>query len=197
MSDEFLLYISAASDLDALRDALARAVTEIPVTLNWRIVQSPLRDEPLDYAAVRQADLHILALGGDIRAPIGLEWLVARQAHQAQLTQRLPLLFLREDAHRTQAAADFVRHVALDGVWQPFTQIGAVRRLMLEQIGRMLRQRPHFYRLTSAEMEALQTWLEQLDRQNKDVTADNQTVASANSIILSTERFTPSDGVLL
>ena len=107
------------------------------------------------------------------------------------------MLFLREDAHRTQAATDFVRHVALDGVWQPFTQIGAVRRLMLQHIGRNLLQRPHYYRLTSAEIEAIQTWLDQLDQQQDKSDADAQTVASANSIILSTERFIPSDGILL
>jgi len=190
MRDEFLLYISAASDLDALRDQLARAVTEIPVTLNWRIVQSPLTDQPLDFGAIRSADLHILILGGDIRAPIGLEWLVARQVGKT------PQLFLQEDAHRTQAAGDFVRHVELQARWQAFVSPSEVRRHMLRSISERLLHRSNRYRLHSAEIEALTTWLPTLDEQTTESASSNP-IANTNSIILSVERFTPSGGVLL
>ena len=98
MADTFLLYISAASDLEHERDILGRAVTEVPVTLAWRIVQTPLHGDPPDMQAVAQADLYLLLLGGDIRAPVGLEWQVARRAG------RTPVLFLKQGAPRTPAA---------------------------------------------------------------------------------------------
>ena len=72
MADRLLLYISAASDLRAEREVLGRAVTEVPVSLAWRVVHSPGGDEPVDVDAVSRADVHLLLLGGDIRAPVGL-----------------------------------------------------------------------------------------------------------------------------
>ena len=73
MIDTLTLYISAAQDLEHERDVLGRTVVEIPTTLGWRIVQSPLRVELVDLEMVTRADLHLVLLGGDIRAPIGLE----------------------------------------------------------------------------------------------------------------------------
>ena len=80
MADQVNLYVSAAADLEHEREILGRAVTEIPVTLGWRIVQSPLRDDPVDLVAVVEADVHLVIMGGDIRAPIGREWMAARRA---------------------------------------------------------------------------------------------------------------------
>jgi hypothetical protein len=42
MADQILLYISAAEDLRPEREILSRAVTEVPVSLGWRIVHSPV-----------------------------------------------------------------------------------------------------------------------------------------------------------
>src|SRR3990170_3296483 len=74
MVDILHLYISAASDLDLERESLSRLVAEIPVTLGWRVIQSPIHGEMLNTNAITEADVHILLLGTDIRAPIGLEW---------------------------------------------------------------------------------------------------------------------------
>lgn len=73
MVDEILVYISATPDLQQEREIPGRAVTEIPVALGWRVVQSPSGDEPADLNAAARADVHTLLLGSDIRAPIGLE----------------------------------------------------------------------------------------------------------------------------
>jgi hypothetical protein len=42
MADEVLVYVSAAPDLQREREILSRAVTEVPVPLGWRVVQSPM-----------------------------------------------------------------------------------------------------------------------------------------------------------
>jgi len=42
MADRVLLYISAASDLALEREVLSRAIIEIPTSLGWRIIQTPL-----------------------------------------------------------------------------------------------------------------------------------------------------------
>ena len=77
-----IVYISAASDLMAEREALARLIAELPVTLSWRIVQTPIRAEIPDLEALPAADLYFLIMGGDIRAPVGLEWLTAERAQR-------------------------------------------------------------------------------------------------------------------
>ena len=79
MDQYFLLYISAATDMEAERDILARTVIDIPADVTWRIEQSPRGNEPIDLSAVTKADTHLMLLGSDIRAPIGLEWIIARQ----------------------------------------------------------------------------------------------------------------------
>jgi hypothetical protein len=69
------IYISAASDLMAERETLARMIAELPVTLAWRIAQTPVsQTDSLDTEALQVADLHFLLMGTDIRAPVGLDW---------------------------------------------------------------------------------------------------------------------------
>lgn len=114
MADRLLLYISAASDLRAEREVLGRAVTEVPVSLAWRVVHSPGGDEPVDVDAVSRADVHLLLLGGDIRAPVGLEW------RYALLAGRKPVPFLKQDALRTPAGEHFLRFVRQRAAWRPF-----------------------------------------------------------------------------
>ena len=110
MADRVLLYISAASDLALEREVLSRAITEIPTSLGWRITQTPIGDEPLDLEAAAQADLHLLILGGDIRAPVGVEWLAARRAG------RIPTLFLKAPTTpRLQRSLSMTLNVTLPG----------------------------------------------------------------------------------
>ncbi len=78
MVDQVRLYISAAADLERERDLLGRSVSELPVQLGWLIHQSPRKNDILDLDTVTRADIHLLLIGGDIRAPIGLEWYMTR-----------------------------------------------------------------------------------------------------------------------
>ena len=125
MADRLLLYISAASDLRAEREVLGRAVTEVPVSLAWRVVHSPGGDEPVDVDAVSRADVHLLLLGGDIRAPVGLEW------RYALLAGRKPVPFLKQDALRTPAGEHFLRFVRQRAAWRPFRDPADLRRQFL------------------------------------------------------------------
>jgi len=187
-----LLYISAATDLAPERDVLGRAVAEIPVDLNWRIVHSPHGNEPLDRAAVTQADAHLLLLGGDIRAPIGLEYLAARQAG------RLPYPLLKRDAGRTAAAEDFVRFVGRVAAWQPYEDAAALRRLALEHLAALILRQAERLRLTPTEMERLRQWqaalADDFAQPGTDVTRGG---AGESGLLFSQERFRPSGGVPL
>jgi len=57
------IYVSASPNLMAEREALARMIAELPVTLVWHIVQTPLEAKPIDIKAVQSADLFFLIMG--------------------------------------------------------------------------------------------------------------------------------------
>jgi hypothetical protein len=46
--DTLLLYVSAAKDLVPERDLVGRCVTEIPVSLGWKISFSPLKEKQIE-----------------------------------------------------------------------------------------------------------------------------------------------------
>lgn len=191
MADRVLIYISAATDLEPEREALGKAVTEVPVTLAWRVVQTPRAGEPLDLAAAAQADIHILLLGSDIRAPVGLEWMAARQA------SRLPILFLKSGTSRTPAAAAFIHEVEQHATWLPFQDLADLRRQVLALLGDHILKRADYYVLRPAELESLVAWRENLDKKSPPQAEEPRGGAGASAVVLSTERFTPSEGVLI
>ncbi|HXV97248.1 MAG TPA: hypothetical protein VEC93_02420 [Anaerolineae bacterium] len=180
------IYISAASDLMAEREALGRMIATLPVTLAWRIVQTPHRAEPLDLEAVRQADLYLLALGSDIRAPVGLEW------HTAHRAGRPTLAFLKQGLARTLAGQAFVREVNL--AWQPFSDAADLSRQVQSALVEHLLRHALHYALTPAEVEQLSA-LPTSETKPTSVTPGEEAAHSA--VILSRERFMPSQGVIV
>ena len=191
MADRILLYISAASDLSFEREVLGRAIVEIPTSLGWRIKQTPVADELLDLEAVTAADVHILLMGGDIRAPVGAEWLAARRAG------RLPTLFLKQGAHRTPAAQVFVRDLERHAGWRPFDDAADLRRQVLALLTEHILNHAAHYRISPDEFEKLRVWQKQLDSTDQKSVDKTRGGAGASSIVLSTERFTPSEGKLV
>lgn len=70
---------------------------------------------------VARVDIHLVLLGGDIRALIRLEWLTARMAGS------LPVLFLKQGIPRTPAAQSFRRHVEGQVHWQRSKDLAHLR----------------------------------------------------------------------
>lgn len=189
--NQIILYISAAADLEPERDLLARAVTEVPVTLGWRIVQSPGGDEPTDLEAVAQADVHLLLLGSDIRAPIGQEWIAARRAG------RRPVLLLKQGILRTSAGQNFERFIAEQATWQPFQDGAELRRLVLKLLAGHLLAGAATYGLSAAELASLQVWRAELEKAPETEEQEARGVASESGVVLTRERYVPSEGVLI
>jgi hypothetical protein len=180
-----IVYISAPSDLTAERDALARMIAELPVTLAWRIVQTPASSEPLDLEALRSADLHFLVMGSDIRAPVGQELYTARRAG------RFVVAFLKQDVVRTPAGQAFVRETGV--AWQPFTNAADLSRQVQRLLAEHLVHHAIRYALTPAEVEQLEAL-----RATESTTALLvEGGADRSAVILSRERFVPSEGVVV
>jgi len=191
MIEKINLYISAAPDLASERDLLGKVVTEIPIDIGWWIIQTPIRGEPVDLDAVIKADIHLLLLGSDIRAPVGLEWLAATRAGH------LPMLYLKGDINRTMAAEDFIRHLAKRAAWHPFVSSTDLRRQVLKLHADHLLTQAFRYSLTTVEVDRLQTWLKGVDESPEAKAEEGRTVAGESSVILTSERYNPTGGVLL
>ncbi|MDQ4075496.1 MAG: hypothetical protein M3220_04530 [Chloroflexota bacterium] len=191
MTEQVRLYISAASDLEGEREILGRAVTEIPVDLGWRISQSPRRNDPVDEDAVVRADVHVLLLGSDIRAPVGLEWLAARRAGQQ------PLPFLKRDVRRTPAAMEFIRYIESQASWQPFYNGADLRRKVLVRLADHILDRAVTYRLSPMELESLRAWRSELTASPSAADEETRGGAGESGLILSQERYVPSEGILI
>jgi hypothetical protein len=191
MADQVLIYISAASDLGFEREVLGRAITEIPTTLAWRILQTPLNAEEPDLSSLARADVHMLLLGTDVRAPVGVEWLAARRAGH------MPTLFLKNGSARTQAAHAFMHELERYTRWRAFEDAADLRKQVLILLADHLLARNEYYQLTDGEHDKLSTWRQGLMKTKRTKVNDTRGGAGNSSIILSTERYIPSEGVLL
>jgi hypothetical protein len=191
MADEVLVYISAAPELQPEREILGRAVTEVPVTLGWRVVQSPSGDAPADLAAAARADMHLLLLGSDIQAPIGREWIAARRAG------RRPVPLLKRGVLQTPAAQSFQRYIEEQVAWRPFRDGAELRLLGLKLLTDHILVQAQHYALSPLELARLKDWRSKLEGAGKGVDAVTRGGAASSGIVLSPERYVPSEGVLL
>ncbi len=181
-----IIYISAAADLMAEREALARMIAELPVTLAWRIIQTPLRAEPLELEAVAAADLYFLLMGSDIRAPVGLEWLTTQRAG------RPVSAFLKQAVGRTPAGQVFINQTKV--AWQPYTDAADLRRQARQILVNHLTRHALQYALTPAELEQLVA-LEEAQAEPAQAAGGQE--AGQSAVILSRERYMPSEGVIV
>jgi hypothetical protein len=191
MADQVLLYISAATDLETEREVLGRAVTEVPVDLGFRVVQSPAGNGPVDLRSVAKADLHVLVMGGDIRAPVGLEWQAARQ------TGRRPKTFLKQGVLRTPAGQNFVGDVGIDLGWTPFKDAADLRRKVLLLLADHLLEKAARYHILTKERQRLERWRKELVKTADEVDEETRGGAGESAVILSRERSSPADGVVI
>jgi hypothetical protein len=180
------IYISAASDLMAERETLARMIAELPITLAWRIVQTPTGTETLDLDALLATDLYFLVMGADIRAPVGLELLRARQ------TQRAILAFAKRGVIYTPAGQVFIKQAQLD--WRPFTDPADLSRQVQRILISYLLDEAIRYRLTPTEAAQLEQLLAATAPGGQTLKADG---VGHSAVILSRERYIPSEGVIV
>lgn len=176
------LYISAASDLYVERDMLARMIAELPVSVVWRVLQTPLSSEPLNVEALQSANLHVLIIGSDIRAPVGLE---LRHA------QRPVVAFLKHDVARTPAGQVFINEARVD--WRRFEDAHDLRRQVQRVVARHLLRHATAYALSPEEIERLEDLLSADEAGSEQ--DEQEGGAGDSAVILSRERFRPSEGV--
>ena len=186
-----MLYISAAPDLRFERDLLARSITEIPTSLGWTIKQTPSSDREPDLDAVARADVHMLMIGSDIQAPVGLEWATSRRAGN------VVILLYKSSGLQTQAAQAFMRDVSKHGNWLTFDDAVGLRMRALKLLADYLLAHAARYELDAQELITLRDWRKTLDSKPKKGVDERRGGADESAVILTTERFVPSEGKLL
>jgi hypothetical protein len=191
LNKDIIVYISAASDLPQERELLGRMATEIPLDFGWRIVLSPIGDGLLDVQSIQLADMHFLLLGGDIRAPIGQEWIIAKQAG------RHPFLYSKQGILRTNAALDFYRYIQSQAMWKPFSDSRTLRKTALLDISGRILDNALQYGLSLPDLENLQTWREQINTEQQTFDELAQSGTGSSSLILSPEAIASKGGIII
>jgi hypothetical protein len=181
-----IIYISAASDLMAEREALARLIAELPVSLPWRIVQTPMEAEPLDQAALAASDLYFLIMGADIRAPVGSELHLARQAG------RPIIAFAKRGISHTPAGQIFSQQAQL--AWRPFKDAADLTRQVQRLVAEHLLNQAILYSLTPEEVVQLEQLLQAAPASGPEIKADG---AGHSAVLLSRERYMPTEGIII
>lgn len=181
------IHISAASDLMAERETLARMIAALPVTLAWQIVQTPITEaESLNPELLGSADLHFLVMGSDIRAPVGLEWHLVRRAGLPSVA------FLKRGVPRTPAGHVFIQDAGV--VWRPFADAGDLSRQVQGVLAEHLARQAARYALTPSELEELES-LRKADTSTEEPGRGQE--AGHSAVILSRERYEPGEGVIV
>jgi len=186
--DTLKLFISAAGDLPEERELIGHIVTELPATHGWQINLSPLGKNLENKDQILEADHHFIIFGEDIRAPIGYEW------HISRTIGRQPPLFIKQNIPRTIAGGDFLKGIYNYPFQIPYTSLAEFRKLVLRNIGKHLIKYAHKFDLKKMEIENITNFIEQLEDIEPNL-IDN--VTGEDSIILTRERFTPKNGVLI
>jgi hypothetical protein len=171
----------------AEREALARMIAALPVTLAWRVVQSPLHEaEVLHPEDLQAADLHILLMGSDIRAPIGLEW------HLIRSTGRPSVAFLKRGIAHTPAGRVFIKEAGTS--WRPFSDAADLSRRVQRILAEHLLRAALHYALTPVELEQLDNLL--AAEPSAEGSGQGQE-AGHSAVILSRERYEPRGGIIV
>jgi hypothetical protein len=156
---------------------LGRALAEIPVNVGWVIKRTP------DVDSVAESHLHLLLLGADIWAPVGLElwW--------AQRTEK-PILAYVADLRRTPAGQVFYQEHAWLG-WKRFNDLSHLRRMVLADLSRFLMSHAERYGLTLVEGEVLRGFMMKLDRPESAAIPGSATGAGGGGVILAPGKDEP------
>lgn len=197
MASRVRLFVTAAPDLESEREAIGKAIAQLPVSLGWEIKRTPQRGESLApvLEAVVNCDFYVFLLGSDVTAPVGVEWDAALEAGKT------PLAFLKDVSH-TPAAQSFARFVKRNRVrWTPFGDPRELGALVQETLARRILDRAEAYGLNPVEWETLTAFLEK-QRQGGMEPGPEEGVqeprgAGGGGVILAPGRDLPPGGVLV
>ena len=184
------LYVSISPDLAAEREAIGRAVASLPVDVGWEVSYTPSAGDPqaVEPRSAAHPHVYILALGEDIRAPMGVEWDSARRA-------RLTPLALLHDGPRTPAAQAFQK--AADVAWIGYKTAGELSRRVQAALAQALLDHAPLFGLSTPEWERLSELLETLQAPGAAEGEDRRLGAGESGVIFAPSREAGQGGAII
>ncbi|MFN8473041.1 MAG: hypothetical protein U0822_12710 [Anaerolineae bacterium] len=184
------LYVSISPDLAAEREAIGRAVANLPVDVGWEVSYTPGATDPnaADPRTAARAHVYILALGEDIRAPMGVEWDSARRVG-------LKPLALLHDGPRTPAAQAFLKGVDVE--WTSYKSARELTHRVQAALAQALLDRAPLFGLSTPEWESLSGLLKTLQEQSAAEGEDERSGAGQSGVIFAPSREAGKGGIVV
>jgi hypothetical protein len=156
MAETLRLFVSATNDLESERAQLGRAIAELPIQIGVEIRRTPARGAAYEeiFELVSNVDRFYFLMGKDITAPSGAEWFIAWKLERSVLP-------LRQEGSWTPAAHDFMR--MFPGAWVPFQSGADLKRIVTQDLVRILHHPTNRYGLSVTELELLNVHARRLE----------------------------------
>lgn len=190
MAERFYFYLSISPDLRAEREALVQMVAHLPINVGFVIKSTPGGNENPALDILQRANSYIFVLGGDIQAPMGIEWRLARSMGKVHNKA----LFVKDIGH-TWAAQAFLHDT--EGNWIHYKDLSELLETVRSQMVDQILDEQNRFGLTVPEIERLRDLQQKLKDGNSTSTEANSGKLSAGGVIFAPGRDEPTGGVLV
>jgi hypothetical protein len=178
MERQLSLYISAAPEMDAECELVGQTLAGLTKGVRWVIRRTPSSREPVnpDLVALRASQFYLMLLGTDLVAPMGVEWMAAREAG-------LAVFAFRPVARLASPAAAYLGKSA--GVeWRSYRSAQEFARAFEQDLITRLVEGTPGYGLELADIEELGQRLRALREGHETPAADERRGAGRGGVIL-------------
>jgi len=175
------IYVSASPEMDAECELLGQLLADMPRLVKWSIRRTPShgQGENPDLEGLRASQFYLILLGMDITAPVGVEWLAARDAGLATFA------FRNLDRTPSLAAAFFARNSGIS--WLPYRSPREfICRFERDLITQLIEGTPG-YGLALADIEELSRRLQARERDLASPGREERRGAGGGGVIFATD----------
>lgn len=178
MEKELSIYISASPEMDTECELIGQRLAAMPKAVKWTIKRTPGRHELAnpDLVTLRKSQFYLILLGTDITAPVGVEWLAARNAGLYVFAYR------NMGRAASPAAAYFAHNSGIE--WQNYrTPQEFIQHFERSLINRLLQHVPG-YGLELSDLEELSAHLKALEKEGQEPEDEKRRGAGRGGVIL-------------
>lgn len=177
---ELTIYVSASPEMDAECELLGQVLAGMAKSVGWNIKRTPGVGESAnpDIEVLHRSQFYLILLGMDIMAPVGVEWLAAREAGITTFA------FRNISRVPSPATAFFIRNSGIP--WEQYqTPQEFIRRFEPSLITRLIEGTPG-YGLHLSDIEELSARLKALQGEKAEQGGEERRGAGRGGVILPT-----------
>ncbi len=178
MDREFIVYISASTEVDAECEQVGQVLATLARTSRSTIRRTPrgAAGANPDLVGLAASDLYIAILATDLSAPVGVEWQAAQRSRLQTLGYR------NAAAHPSPAMQHFVRYNRFE--WITYPGPAAFRGTLERTLLRRLLDGTPGYGLDLSDVEQIAARLKELEGESVPEGPDERRGAGRGGIIL-------------